>query len=153
MRYFRFPLYKSWSYWFFYRNELKTKPVIFCGPKDLKRTEDLIWRFCLNNNFQFIGTHRTFQYFLVLLLMKCNERKVPYICYGCTISFDGSCCIFIRKLKLRINSVVLSGANQVLFCNYSVNIVFQCFFVEIQQCRPQKPSSFNKKIRWGPGCV
>ena len=66
MRCFRFPLYKFWFYWFFSRNELKTKPVIFCGPKDLRETEDLIWRFRLNNNFQFIGALRLFQYFFVL---------------------------------------------------------------------------------------
>ena len=33
---------------FFCGNELKTKPAILCGPKDLRGTEDLIWIFCLN---------------------------------------------------------------------------------------------------------
>ena len=66
IRYFRFPLYKFWFYWVFCRNELKTKPVIFCGSKDLRETENLIWRFCLSNNFQFIGALKLFQYFFVL---------------------------------------------------------------------------------------
>ena len=66
MRCFRFPLYKSWFYWVFCWNELKAKPVIFCGLKDLRENEDLIWRFRLNNNFQFIGALKIFQYFFVL---------------------------------------------------------------------------------------
>ena len=56
-------LYKNHDfYWVFYRNELKTKPVIFCGLKDLRENKDLIWRFRLNNNFQFIGSQGKIQF-------------------------------------------------------------------------------------------
>ena len=72
----------------------------------------------------------------MLPLLKCNEEKTPYIYYGCKILFDGFHYIAIKKLKLKISSVILKGANQVLFYNYSLNIVFSVIFVvvvEIQQ--------------------
>ena len=67
--------------------------------------------------------------FFMLLLLKCNEEKTPYIYYECKISLNGFCYISIRKLKLKINSVILKGANQVLFYNYSLNIVFSVFLL------------------------
>ena len=112
---------------FICQNELKTKSVIFRGPKNLRGPKDLI---CFKLSLK--------SCIFVLLLLKCNKEKAHCIYYGCTISFDSSCYNSIRKLKLKIRCVVLSyysvggggwRGNRVFYI-CSLNIVFQCFLIK-----------------------
>ena len=65
-------------------NELKMKPVIFCGPKILRGPEDLICRFHLTSNFQFIGAY-SIGCFNILLCCFCwnvTKEKGPTFIMG-----------------------------------------------------------------------